>query len=164
MIRSIVFASAFAALALLAVGCTSAREQTMDNHESVSRQIAKSLVHQLEERSDLRHMHLTVKEFDDQTGASRTRVHRGKVYFAQSETPQEFRQELIEALSSRMAVVDGTSGYAQGAPASLETGMRSAVLVGEYTADGSKTVFLRARVIDTHNNVVLATAEGIVRK
>jgi len=109
-------------------------------------------------------MHLTVKEFDDHTGASKTLVHRGKVYFAKSETPQDFRQELIQALSSRMAVVDGTSGYAQGAPASLETGMRSAVLVGEYTADGSKTVFLRARVIDTQNNVVLATAEGIVRK
>jgi len=164
MIRPIVLTVCCASLALLLVGCSSSRELTMENHEDLSRAMAKSLVHQLEERSDLRHLHVTVKEFEDHTGASKTRVHRGKVYFARTETPREFRLELIEALSPRMAVVDGTSGYSQGAPASLEVGMRSAVLVGEYTADEKRTVYLRTRVIDLKNNVVLATAEGVVRK
>jgi len=161
MIRTIVFASA---LAFVATACSSSRELTMENHEDVSHTMAKSLVHQLEERSDLRHLYVTVKEFEDHTGASKTHVHRGKVYFTRTEKPREFRQELIEALSPRLAIVDGTSGYSHGAPASLEAGMRSAVLVGEYTADGSKTVYLRTRVIDLKNNVVLATAEGVVRK
>ena len=164
MIRSIVITCGFVGLALLAVGCSSSRELTMENHEEVSTMMAKSLVHQLEERSDLRHLHVTVKEFEDHTGKSKTYKHRGKIYFARAETPREFRTELIEALSPRLAVIDGVSGYAQGAPASAESGMRPAVLVGEYTADEKRTVYLRARVIDLNNNVVLATAEGIVRK
>ena len=44
-------------------------------------------------RSDLRHLHLTVKEFDDHTGASKTRVHRGKVYHAKAETPEKPAEE-----------------------------------------------------------------------
>jgi len=164
MIRPAAFAVASACLALLLAGCTSSRERTIENHEEVSQAMAKSLVHQLEERSDLRYLHVTVKPFEDHTGEAKTFKHRGKIYFARAETPREFRTELIEALSPRLAVVDGVSGYAQGAPASLETGMRPAVLVGEYSADDKRTVFVRTRVIDLQNNVVLATAEGVVRK
>ena len=164
MIRFIAFACGLACLSLLVAGCSSSRELTLENHESVSQSMAASLVHQLEERSDLRHLHVTVKEFEDHTGAARTRVHRGKVYFAKTETPREFRTELIEALSPRVAVVDGTSGYAHATPTRLENGMRTAVLVGEYTADEKRTVYVRTRVIDLENKVVLATAEGVVRK
>ncbi|MHC4953265.1 MAG: hypothetical protein ACYTGZ_05195 [Planctomycetota bacterium] len=163
--RHIATISSLLVLAWAVVGCTSAREATMENHEEVSRIMAKSLTHQLEERSDARRLHITVKEFDDHTGASKTRVHRGKVYFARSETPREFRSELIEALSKKLNVVDGSSGYSHANPiAGTAEGMNPAVLVGEYTADEKKTVFLRTRVIDLNNNVVLATAEGVVRK
>ena len=148
----------------LATACSSAREQTMENHEEVSQAMASTLIHQLEERSDVRRLRVTVRPFGDATGASKTRVHRGKVYFARSETPSEFRQELIEALAPRLRVIDATSGLAQVSPDTDSNADLHAVLVGEYTADDDDTVYLRTRVIDLQNNVVLATAEGIVRK
>jgi len=151
-------------LGALATACSSAREQTMENHEEVSQAMATTLILQLEERSDVRRLRVTVQKFDDSTGASKTRVHRGKVYFARAETPSEFRQELIDALAPRLRVVDATSGLAQARPDTDSNADLHAVLVGEYTADDDDTVYLRTRIIDMENNVVLATARGIVRK
>ena len=122
-------------LGLVAAACTSARERTMENHQEVSRMMASTLIHQLEERSDVRRLRVTVQPFDDSTGASKTRVHRGKVYFARSETPSEFRQELIEALAPRVRVIDAKSGLAPAQPDMDSNAERHAVLVGEYTAD-----------------------------
>ena len=151
-------------LAALATACTSAREETMENHEQVSEAMASTLIHQLEERSDLRRLRVTVQPFSDATGASKTRVHRGKVYFNRTETPSEFRLELIEALAPRLRVIDAKSGLTHIQPDTDSNADRHAVLVGEYSANEDDTVYLRTRVIDLENNVVLATAEGIVRK
>ena len=151
----------------LATACTSAREKTRENHEEVSDVMADEIVHQLRARTDLRSLKIVVRTFDDQTATERTTVKRNRVYFAKPETPREFRQELIEALSPKVRVVDPSSKVQRPAPSGeSEWGnpTREAFLVGEYTADDKKTVFLRARVIDAESQVVLATSEGIVRK
>ena len=59
-----------------------------------------------------------------------------------------------------------TASKVQQAPPSDGWGpaTREAILVGEYSADEKKTVYLRARVIDSESRIVLATSEGIVRK
>ena len=150
---------------LFAAACTSAREETRENHEDVSSMMANDLVHQLRERTDLRSLKVVVRDFEDQTGAERTFTKRNRVYFSKSETPREFRQELIEALAPKVRVVD-TASKIQQAPPSDGWGpaTRDAILVGEYSADDKRTVFLRARVIDAESRIVLATSEGIVRK
>jgi len=61
-------------------------------------------------------------------------------------------------------VIDAKSGLSQARPDTDSNADRHAVLVGEYSANEDDTVYLRTRVIDLENNVVLATAEGIVRK
>jgi hypothetical protein len=154
-----------ATLLCFLAACTSAREETRENHEEISEAMANELVHQLRERTDIRSLKVVVRDFEDQTGAERTFVKRNRVYFSKSETPREFRQELIEALSPQVRVVD-TASKVQQAPPSDGWGpaTREAILVGEYSADEKETVYLRARVIDSESRIVLATSEGIVRK
>ena len=150
---------------LFAAACTSAREKTRENHEEVSDVMAEEIVQQLRARTDLRNLRVVVRDFEDHTGAERTYTKRRRVYWSRSETPREFRQELIEALAPQVRVVD-TASKVQQAPPSDDWGIptREAVLVGEYSADEKKTVYLRARVIDSESRIVLATSEGIVRK
>jgi len=153
-------------LLILLAACTSAREKTRENHAEVSDQMADELVHQLRARTDLRSLQVVVRRFENRTQTDKTFVKRNRVYFAKGEkTPEEFRQELIEALSPQVRVVDRTATVQQPAPQG-EWGnpTREAVLEGEYTADAKDTVYLRARVVDAESRVVLATAEGIVRK
>ncbi|MHC4937659.1 MAG: hypothetical protein ACYTHK_01660 [Planctomycetota bacterium] len=154
-----------AILLLFAAACSSAREKTRENHEEVSEVMAEELVGQLRARTDIRNLRVVVRDFEDHTGAERTHVKRNRVYFSKAQTPREFRQELIEALAPQIRVVD-TAAKVQQPPPSDDWGMptREAVLVGEYSADAKKTVYLRARVIDTESRIVLATSEGIVRK
>jgi hypothetical protein len=153
------------AILLLLAACTSARERTRENHEEVSGRMAGELVHQLRERTDLRSLQVVVRDFDDRTGAERTFTKRNRVYFKRGETPQEFRQELIEALAPQVRVVD-PKATVRAAPPSDDWGpaTREAILLGEYSADEKRTVYLRARVVDAESRVVLATSEGIVRK
>ena len=152
-------------LLLLVGACTSARVETRENHEEISESMANELVHQLRERTDLRRLRVVVREFEDRTGAERTLTKDHRVYFSKAATPREFRQELIRALSPQVRVVDAASKIQQ-PPPSGEWGpaTRDAILIGEYSADRKKTVYVRARVIDAESRVVLATSEGIVRK
>ncbi|MEM8882846.1 MAG: hypothetical protein AAGD14_02110 [Planctomycetota bacterium] len=154
-------------LPLALAACSSAREQTRENHHEVSIEMADRLVVQLRERTDLRRLKVTVRSFDDRTGSDRTYTKRNRVYFAKPETPREFRQELIEALAPQLRVVDSTAKVQQAPPTDSDGWgpvTREAMLVGEYTADEDETVYLRTRVIDAESKIVLATAEGIVRK
>jgi hypothetical protein len=128
--------------------------------------MAGDLVVQLRERTDLRNLQVVVRRFEDRTRTDKTFVKRNRVYFAKGDkTPEEFRQELIEALSPHVRVVDRTASVQQPAPSGdWGNPTRDALLEGEYTADAKHTVYLRARVVDAESRVVLATAEGIVRK
>jgi len=152
-------------LILALAACSSARERAREDHAEVSERMASELVVQLRERTDLRSLKVVVKEFENRTGAERTYTRRNRVYFAKGETtPREFRQELIEALSPQVRVVDPGADVRQPPPRGGEwaEATREAFLVGEYTEDARKTVYLRARVVDGESKIVLATTEGKV--
>ena len=145
---------------LLPMGCAASAEERLEQQDEISSELAHDLVHQLRARTDLRSLRLIVRPFEDNTAKEQTRTRRRRVYFGKGgSAPREFRDQLIDALSPRVRVVDSSTGVQRRVDGDWGPATRDAILIGTYTAPDNDMISFRAQVVDAETNTVLATIQ-----
>ena len=145
---------------LLPIGCSTSTAERLEEQDEISSDLAKELVHQLRARTDLRSLRVVVRPFHDRTTKQETFVNRGRVYFGEAKTaPREFRDQLIDALATRVRVVDSESGMNRPTDDDWGPATRDAIMIGTYTTPDEDTLWFRAQVIDAETKTVLATVQ-----